>query len=174
MAPPKVVTGARVIVSIADANIGSANEVNVPAGVQATTICGTFDNCSYGVVYGIQAAPILGAMAPAELGYTHSEPVAISASAWRVVGAGPHVQGHVPTLQELLSHEYLVFTVTDRQTGKIIATLRDVRSGGYNTALQARQLESMTLNFMGRLPPEDETATVQAETPAPVPGATLP
>jgi hypothetical protein len=174
MAPPKVFTGARAIVSISDANIGSPNGANVPSGVLATTVCGTFDNLSYAVVLGAQPAYILGAFAPVEIGYTHTEPVSISASGWRVIGNGPHVQGHVPTLQELLLHEYITMTVVDRQTGNTIATLVSVRPTGYNTAIVARQLETMNLNFLGLLPVEDETATVQAETPTPVGAATLP
>ena len=141
MAAPKVFHGARALFQIVDPNTGQST---------ATTV-GIFDNCSYSLTYDVQPAFILGRFSPAELGYTAQEPVNITCSGWRVINHGPHQYGHVPHLQDLLLHQYITMQVVDRQTGLPIATFNSVRPTGYNTSIQARQLETMTLNFMGLL-----------------------
>jgi hypothetical protein len=160
MAPPKVFHGARAIFQILDPNTG------IPQTV------GIFDNCSYGLAYTVQPAYILGRFSAAELGYTAQEPVNITCAGWRVIGAGPHAAAAVPHLQDLLFHEYITMQVVDRQTGNPIATFQSVRPTGYNTSIQARQLETDTINFMGIL--VDDESGDNAETVSPVPAADLP
>ena len=160
MAPPKVFHGARAIFQILDPNTG------IP------TTVGIFDNCSYSMTYTVQPAFILGRFSAAELGYTAQEPVNITCSGWRVVGHGPYADAHVPHLQDLLLADYITMQVVDRQTGNPIATFESVRPTGYNTSIQARQLESMTLNFVGLL--IDDESGDNTESVTPVPAADLP
>jgi hypothetical protein len=160
MSPPKVFHGARALFQILDPNTGQPQTV------------GIFDNCSYSLTYDVQPAFILGRFSPAELGYTAQEPVNITCSGWRVINHGPHQDGHVPHLQDLLLHQYITMQVVDRQTGNPIAVFNSVRPTGYNTSIQARQLETMTLNFMGLL--VDDESGDNAESVTPVPAADLP
>ncbi len=163
MAPPKVVHGARAIVQLVDPNTGVGSNV------------GIFDNCSYSLTYDVQPAFILGRFSAAELGYTAQEPVPITCSGWRVISAGPHqlpgngMMGGVPHLQDLLMNDYISLQVVDRQSGKPIATFSSVRATGYSTTIQARQLETVTVNFTGLL--VDDESGDNTESP---PAADLP
>jgi hypothetical protein len=134
---------------------------------------GIFDNCSYGLTYTVQPAFILGRFSAAELGYTSQEPVHITCSGWRVIGHGPFADGHLPQLQDLLTADYISMQVVDRQTGNPVATFESVRPTGFSTSIQARQLESMTLNFMG-ITIDDETADNSEAVTAAGPAADLP
>ena len=62
----------------------------------------------------------------------------------------------VPHLQDLLTHEYIQMEVMDRQTGKTICSLKSCRPTGYSTALSARNVEEITVNYVGLLV-EDES-----------------
>jgi hypothetical protein len=163
MSAPKIVTGARCLVGIADPTGGTS------------TVVGVFDNFSYGLQYTVQPAYVLGAFAPAELGFTDQQPVNCTASGWRVVGSGPFTTqgGKVPMLQDLLTSDYITLTVVDRQTGKTIATIHSVRCTGFSTAIQARHLESMTVNYMGILL-DDETTEALGENTEAVGAGALP
>ena len=143
MAAPKVFSGARCKVSINDPIKGSVN-------------VGIFTSLSYGVTLDAQPAYTLGAYAAREIDYTAQEPVSISASGWRVIDQGPHKQALFPKLEELLRHEYLTFTVVDRQTGKTVAKLSNVRPTSYQTPIANRQLVEQSFSFMGILCEDEE------------------
>lgn len=152
--PPKVMTGARGKLGIYDP---STNEVSV---------MGIFSSVSYGLQYDVQPAYILGRYSPAALEYTSQEPVNVTCSGWRVIGHGPHRDGKVPRLQELLTHEYLELAVIDRQleTGSAdarIGKIRGLRPTGYTTGLTARQLEEMTTTYVGLLIDDESTTNVE-------------
>lgn len=119
---------------------------------------GIFNSVSYSLTYDAQPAYILGRYSPAEIEYTAQEPVQITASGWRVIKHGPHRDGKVPALKDLLTHEYLSLVVEDRQQGGAtddpkgrIAVFRNVRPTGYSTTITARQLEEITVTFVGIL-----------------------
>lgn len=150
MAPPKIVTGARAKVEI----IG-------PQGEKVTV--GIFTSISYGVVYDATPAYTLGAYSPREIDYTAQEPVAISASGWRVVNQGPHVQGLFPTLDKLMTHEYLSMTIIDRQTGLAIAKIENVRPTSYQTPIASRQLTEQSFSFMGILCSDESGSNAYVE-----------
>lgn len=138
MAAPKVMSGARAKFGIVDPATGQARYI------------GIFNNVSYGLTYDAQPAYILGRYSPAEIEYTAQEPVNISASGWRVINHGAHAEAKVPKLEELLTHEYLILTIVDRQNPNInIATFRNVRPTGYSTTISARNLEEVTVTFVG-------------------------
>lgn len=125
-----------------------------------TKLIGVFTNVSYGSTYDIQPAYILGRFSPAELTYTAAEPISISASGWRVVGAGPYSEegSGMPLLQDLLTASDVTFSIWDRQLNKKIMTVEGVRHAGFNTSIAPRALEEMSLNFVGlRLSDENES-----------------
>ena len=137
--PAKTLSGARALVQMADPVSGSFVTV------------GIFNNVSYDVSYDVQSVYILGRYSAAELAYTSMNPVTITASAWRVIDRGPHVDGQVPRLQDLMGHNYIQMLILDRQTGRPIATIRDVRPAGYSSGLTARQLQETTHRYIGLL-----------------------
>lgn len=138
--------GARALVQIMDSNTN-----------QAVTV-GIFNSINYGLTYDVQPVFVLGRYTAIETTYTGAEPVAVSVSGFRIVDLGPHVAARVPHLQGLLEHEYITLVVQDRQTGRTLCTIRDCRPTGYSTALSARNLEEITVNYIG-LMVEDESGT---------------
>jgi hypothetical protein len=157
MAAAKTFHGARALVSIADPN-------------GTSRLIGIFNSISWGLTYDVQPISILGRLSPDELVYTAQEPVSITCSGFRVVGHGAHEMAKVPNLLDLLSHEYLEIVVTDRQDPtKAIAKFHSVRPTGYSTTLSARNVEEITVTYMGLL--VDDESTTNAE---PAQAATLP
>jgi len=136
---PKVMSGAR-----AKVGFGSADP----------TYVGIYNNFSYGVVYDLTPTFILGRLTAASLDYTAVEPVSASGNAYRVLKHGPHEVkgGQVPRLKDLLTFDALTMVVVDRLNPNLIfAKLKEVKPGGYNTSLTARQLEEMTIPYTGLL-----------------------
>ena len=145
MAAPKIMNGARAKVGIVDPNTGLVKVV------------GIFSNFSYNMQYDAVPAYILGRYSAASIDYVAQEPVSCTATGWRVVDHGAHVEASVPKLSDLLTSEYVQIAVIDRQTNKRVATIRDVRPTGYSTAISARQLEEITVGFMGILCDDEST-----------------
>lgn len=151
MAAPKVMNGARAKMGIYDPSTG------------LTHIVGLFNNVSYNMTYEAQPAYILGRFSPAEIDYTSMDVVSITCSGFRVVDHGPHVEAGVPKLQDLLLAEYITLTIIDRQReaqgldGRI-AIFKNVRPTGYSTTISARNLEEITVTFVG-LAVDDESTT---------------
>jgi hypothetical protein len=139
MAPPKLFSGARAIVRVKASPTSPA------------TVVGVFSSFSYGMAFSAQPAFTLGAYSAREIDYTAQELVQISASGWRVVGAGPNKQALVPYVGDLLNHEYIEFVVEDRQTRRTIAHIRQVRPTGVNTPIAARSLVEQSYSFVGIL-----------------------
>jgi hypothetical protein len=127
-------------------------------------LIGIFNTISWGLTYDVQPVSILGKYGPAELVYTAMEPVNVSCSGFRVVGHGPHKEGHVPNLADLLTHEGLTIKISDRLTGVDIATIHDCRPTSYATSLNARNLEEISINYVGLLADtEDQQLTDRAD-----------
>lgn len=124
------------------------------------TLVGIFNGVNYNLTYDAQASFILGRFAAADIDYTAAEVINFSASGWRVIGAGPHTAPGVPLLQQLLTYDYMSFTVIDRGTKQAIATIKKVRPLGYSTGQQSRQQSEVQLNFMG-IYLEDESGAAQ-------------
>lgn len=118
---------------------------------------GIFQSVSYGLTYGAEPVYVLGNYGPVEIEYTSQDAVSISCSGWRAVEHGPHKEASVPHLQDILLHEYMELMIEDRQskeTGKPdqiarVAKFRNVRPIGYSTSISARQLEEVTVQFLG-------------------------
>jgi hypothetical protein len=150
MATPKIIHGARAIL-----NVGST-----PVGI--------FTNVSYGLIYDAQPAYILGRFGPVELAYTGQEPIQVTASGWRVLNHGPHsVDVQVPKLQDLLLHNDITLSISDRQNPtQNLMSVTGVRPTGYTTTISSRQLQEITVTFVG-LVLNDESASM-SETSAAV------
>ncbi len=153
MAAPKVMSGARAKFGIVDPKTNKAKYL------------GIFNNVSYGLTYDAQPAYILGRYSPAEIDYTAQEPVNITASGWRVIDHGPHAEAQVPNLKDLLRHEYLTLTIVDRQNpNRNIAQFRNVRPTGYSTTISARNLEEVSVTFVGIFVDDESTPNAEEAT----------
>jgi hypothetical protein len=149
MAASKTMHGGRAKVYIADPNTGKPE------------LIGIFNTITWGLTYDVQPVFLLGRMSPDETVFTAQEAVSISASGFRVVGAGAHKLAKMPNLKDLLTHEYLEMVITDRQTGKDVAKIHSVRPTSYSTTLSARQLEEVSVTYMGLLVDDEDTTNVE-------------
>lgn len=145
MPAPKVVSGARCKLGFVDQKTGIA------------TYIGIFNNVSYGVRYDAVPAYILGRYSAAALDYVAAELVTVTCSGYRVVDQGPYKVGRVPKLQDLTKQDYVVITVYDRVTNKEIARITNCLPVGFDTTISAKQLEEMTLHYVGILHDDEET-----------------
>jgi hypothetical protein len=157
MSAPKVMNGARAKMGIYDPTTG------------LTHIVGLFNNVSYNMTYEAQPAYILGRFSPAEIDYTSMDVVSITCSGFRVVHHGPHVEAGVPKLQDLLLSDYISLAIIDRQQEALgldgrIAIFKNCRATGYSTTISARNLEEITVTFVG-LAVDDED-TINQESPS--------
>jgi len=155
MAAPKVMNGARAKMGIYDPSTG------------LTHIVGLFNNVSYNMTYEAQPAYILGRYSAAEIDYTSMDVVSITCSGFRVVEHGPHVEAGVPRLQDLLTSEYIHLAIIDRQReaqgadGRI-AIFKNCRATGYSTTISARNLEEITVTFVGLLVDDESTTNSES------------
>jgi hypothetical protein len=145
MPAPKTFHGGRGRIYITDPNDGS------------TKLVGIFNSASYGLTFDVQPVYILGRMGPAELVYTGQEAVSLQCSGFRVVGAGAHVAGRLPNTRDLLTSEYLTIVINDRQTGRDVATFHSVRAASYQTTLNARALEEISVSYTALLVDDEDT-----------------
>jgi hypothetical protein len=157
MAASKVMHGARAKVFVVDPN------------TQTPVLIGIFHTISWGLQFDVAPVNILGNFNAVELVYTGQEPVSVSCSGFRLVENGPHKIAKIPNTKDLLTHEYLVLQILDRQTGTKIGQIRDARPVSYSTALNARQLEEISVQYTG-LWVDDESTTLSERSDA----ATLP
>lgn len=152
--PAKVMSGAR-------ARLGIFN----PATGRTKTV-GIFNNVSYNLTYDTQPAYILGRYSASEIDFTAMELVNITASGYRVIDHGPHVEAGVPKLQDLLTHDYLTLAIMDRQRevqggDGTIAKFHSVRPTGYSTTISARNLEEVSVTFVGILVDDESTQNTE-------------
>lgn len=144
MAAAKTMHGARGKVFIADPNTGR------------TELVGIFNSISWGLNYDVQPVFLLGRHGADELVYTAQEPISVTCGGFKVVGAGVHKLGKMPNVSDLLTHEYLTLVINDRQTGRDIAKIHSVRPVSYGTTLTARNLEEITISYMGLLVDDED------------------
>lgn len=140
-----------------------------------TRIVGLFNNVSFGLSYEVQEAYILGKHAPAATTYTAQNPVNITASGYRVIQHGPHVEAGLPRLQDLLLAEYIELTIIDRQTEALggdsrVYKFHDVRPTGYSTTISARQQTELSMTFIGILVDDESVTNAERPDAAVLPG----
>lgn len=148
--PSKTVTGARAKVYIADPNTGKS------------TLVGAFSQISWGLTFDAQPVHILGRFGPTEIVYTAQEPVSVQATGFKVIGAGVHKLMGMPNTRDLLTHEYLEMVIVDRQTGREMTKIHSLRPISYQTQLNARNLEEISVNYMGLLVDDEDTQLSEA------------
>lgn len=123
---------------------------------------GIFESVSYGLTYDCQPVFLLGRWTAASLDYTAVEPVQVSCTGWRVVNHGPHTDGGLPKIQDLLTADYQLLSIVDRKTHAVIATIRDVRPTGYSTGVAARQLSQLSMSYIGIIADDEDTDNSEA------------
>lgn len=143
--PPQVMSGARAKIGYTDPSSG------------ITRFFGIFESISYGMQIDVSPVFLLGRWTAAALEYTSVEPVQVSTTGWRVVNHGPHTDGRMPKVQDIMKHEYMTIVVVDRLTLQAVATIKSVRPTSYNTGFAARQLSQMSMSYMGILA-DDESS----------------
>jgi hypothetical protein len=129
----------------------------------AGKIVGVFTNCSWGVQYDLNPAYILGRYSPAELTYTGQEPINVTATGFRIIENGAYISAGLPKLQDLMTHEDIVLSLQDRQTGKTFLTVTGVRPMGYDSSVASRSISDFSVRFQG-LKASDESG-IQDEAP---------
>jgi len=145
--PAKTFTGARAVIRI-------NNEIVAIA-----------ENYSFTVNTPMEPIHLLGRYSSAEIVPLSYEAIPLSLSGVRVINAGPHTQGKVLKLQELLNAEDAVITVGDRQGqtdgGAPMATFIGGKSTGYSSGVSAKGSQRVNINYLARMV-EDESGN-QAE-----------
>jgi hypothetical protein len=112
-------------------------------------LIGFFSNVSFGLTYEAQPAYVLGKFAPASIDYVAQDVVQITASGWKVAGAGWHDGAGLPKLQDLLTADYMDFLVMDRVSNAQLAHIKNVRATSASGGFSNRQLSESTFTFMG-------------------------
>ena len=140
--PAKTFTGARAVIRI-------DNEIVAIA-----------ENYSYTVSTPMEPIHILGRYSSSEIVPLSYEAVPVSLSGVRIINEGPHKQGKVLKLQDLLNAEDVTITVGDRQgqtnSNAPMATFIGAKSTGYSSGVGAKGSQRVNINYLARLT-EDES-----------------
>jgi hypothetical protein len=155
----KVMTGARALVMLTNPN------------TNRSSIVGSFHTVTWGLNFDVQPINILGRFSPAELCYTAQEAVNVQCVGFKVIGNGAHRMMGMPNTRELLTHEYLSLSIKDRQSGEDICRVHSLRPVSYSTTLNARNVEDISVSYMGLLVDAPDEGVELAESPG---AATLP
>ncbi len=160
--PAKVIHGARVLVGLFDPNS------------QQTRIVGLFSNCSYGLIYDWQGAPILGRYTVAELQHTAVEPVQIQCSGYRVYGHSWHADPGLPAVQNLLLYEPIELVILDRQAQALGAEPRIVRVSNVlpvsgHVGFQVKTLSEISVSYVGIISSDESVSNSESAGAASLP-----
>lgn len=147
--PAKTVHGARARVQM------SGIDTN---GNQFTRTIGIWNEISYTVDFDVAAVAILGRFSPAELVTTGVNPVAISASGYRIVNHGVYADCGITKLQDLLRQEGVTIDIQDRQTGATLFTVSGCVPTRHHGGYPVKALSSLSVDFLG-LSYGDETTS---------------
>lgn len=110
---------------------------------------GVFDSCQYGANIGTEPIHTLGRYSPAEISVTSYEAVQVSCSGFRIIGQGVHVLPAAPKLQDLLNLETIQLEVEDRQSGEIIAIVKNCVPSSWSEAQQAKGTTRFNISYIG-------------------------
>jgi hypothetical protein len=110
------------------------------------------ESYSYTVNTPVEPIHILGRSSAADMPHLSYEAVPISLSGIRIIGEGPHKQGKVSKLQELLTSEEINIQVGDRQNpaGGPVANFIGAKSTGYSTGISAKGSGRVNINYLAR------------------------
>lgn len=162
MSIPKMMSGARAKLSVYNPLTNIAK------------VLGIFSQVSYNVVYDHAAAFILGRYSAAELEHTSVEPVDISATGWRILDHGMHVDGQLPRVQDLLFYEPIQFLITDRQREALgqeprVAKIRNVLPISGGASFSAKSLSEMPMRYVGLLVSDESVDNAEHPSAADLP-----
>ena len=127
----KTMTGSRAIVSVDN------------------QIVGLFDSIDYGENVGMEAIHILGRFSASELAETSYEAITVNCSGFRIIENGVHVLPKFPKLQDILNLGEITLTVSDRQTGEVIATIVGCKPANNRQSHAARSTSKINVTYMG-------------------------
>jgi len=142
---------------------GARAKVSIVNGEGKVDFLGIFTTVSWGLVYDVQPVFLLGRMGPDELVYTAQEPVSMQCSGFRVINAGAHKRAGMPNVSDLLTAGNIQIQILDRQTGLTVATVRDVRAVSYSTTLNARNLEEISVSYIGKIVDDEDTQNAEPQ-----------
>ena len=148
---PKTMHGARAIMKILNGDVSET--------------IGIFNSVSYSVGITVIPIEVLGNLLPVELVQTGQDPVQVTCSGFRAIGAGPFVSGKVPTVDELLRYDGITLSIYDRMDlagEKAIMVVEGAKCTGYRTTHNAKGVSDLEITYMGKLV-NDETATSQTD-----------
>jgi len=115
-------------------------------------LVGVFDSCNYAVNVGAEAIHILGRYSPAEIAQTSYEAVTVNCSGFRLIGNGGHVLPKMPKLQDLLTLNSVVLSMSDRQADPgdppIMVVLNCIPVN-YSTGANAKSTSRIQITYMG-------------------------
>jgi len=111
------------------------------------------ESYSYTVNTPMEPIHILGRFSSSEIVPLSYEAVPVSLSGVRIINEGPHKQGKVLKLQDLLNAEDVSITISDRQTptGAPIANFIGCKSTGYSTGVSAKGSARVSINYLSRV-----------------------
>lgn len=110
---------------------------------------GVFDSCQYGANIGTEPIHTLGRYSPAEISVTSYEAVQVSCSGFRIIGNGVHVLPAAPKLQDLLNLETIQIEVEDRQSGEVIAVVKNCVPSSWSETQQAKGTTRINITYVG-------------------------
>ena len=125
-------------------------------------IVGIFNQISWNYTLDLRNIDILGRFSTAAVITTGMEPVEVSCSGYRAVGAGPQVAARVPRLQDLLTVPYIELTVIDRASGETIAKIHQSSSSGYSTSVDAKGIMTLSAHYRGLLIDDESVQNVES------------
>jgi hypothetical protein len=114
-------------------------------------IVGIFDSCQYGANIGTEPIHLLGRYSPDEISINSYEAVQVSCSGFRVIDQGVHILPSAPQVQDLLLFETVQLEVEDRQTQKLIATIKNCVPSNWGEAQQAKATTRINISYIGTI-----------------------
>lgn len=150
---PKTVHGARCSVHIQGED-GVDHEV------------GIFNSVSYSIGITVIPIEVLGNLLPVELVQTGQDPIQLTCSGFRALGAGPYFEKKVPTVSELLRYDGITLMILDRIAAagsEPTIKIKGAKCTGYRTTHNAKGVSDLEITYMG-IVATDETANANAQT----------
>jgi hypothetical protein len=131
------------------------------------------ENYSFTVNTPMEPIHILGRFSSSEIVPLSYEAVPVNLSGVRIINEGPHKQGKVLKLQDLLNAEDVTITVGDRQgkSGQTpMATFIGCKSTGYSSGVSAKGSQRININYLGRYVQDESGDQAESANATDLPG----
>jgi hypothetical protein len=136
-------------------------------GTGKNQFIGIFSDVSWSVSYDVQGAWILGRYTAGATEYVAQDLIHVNATGYRIVDHSWYADAKFPKLYELANAGYLTMFLEDRQSGKNIGTISQLRPATASVGFSPRALSAVTHTYIGILY-TDETAPDNGEDPTAV------